>query len=117
MRVDAQKESFEEVTVFGHPMLFTSMRIDPATVPDGLHHYSVRHDDEGEGIPVEICRWVMVNHWGDLITNVPVRFDLIPYISNNGYRALKEDDFIYTGSTATLDEYIQKNPAGEHAKL
>ena len=44
--IDARKESFEEVTVLGVPMLFTAMHVDKSTVPKGLYLYEVRHDDE-----------------------------------------------------------------------
>lgn len=37
MRVNAMTEKFEDVTVLGHPMLFTCARVDRATVPEGLY--------------------------------------------------------------------------------
>lgn len=37
MRVNAMTEKFEDVTVLGHPMLFTCLRVDRATVPEGLY--------------------------------------------------------------------------------
>ena len=36
MRVNAMTEKFEDVTVLGHPMLFTCLRVDRDTVPQGL---------------------------------------------------------------------------------
>ena len=62
MTVDARKERFELVEVLGHPMLFTCLRVDRSTVPKGLYLYEVRNDDDQCGLPVEIGRWVMVNH-------------------------------------------------------
>ena len=66
MSVDARKERFELVEVFDRPMLFTCLRVDRNTVPKGLYLYEVRNDDDQCGIPVEIGRWIMVNHWGTL---------------------------------------------------
>ena len=63
MSVDARKERFELVEVFDRPMLFTCLRVDRNTVPKGLYLYEVRNDDDQCGIPVEIGRWIMVNHW------------------------------------------------------
>ena len=67
--IDARKESFEEVTVLGVPMLFTAMHVDKSTVPKGLYLYEVRHDDEGRGEPVQLGNWILVNHWGTLISS------------------------------------------------
>ena len=39
MRVNAMTEKFEDVTVLGHPMLFTCARVDRDTVPKGLYVY------------------------------------------------------------------------------
>lgn len=56
MRVNAMTEKFEDVTVLGHPMLFTCARVDRDTVPEGLYMYEVRHDDDQQGDPVQICQ-------------------------------------------------------------
>lgn len=66
MRVNAMTEKFEDVTVLGHPMLFTCLRVDRDTVPQGMYMYEVRHDDDQQGEPVQIANWIMVNHWGTL---------------------------------------------------
>ena len=66
-------EKFEDVTVLGHPMLFTCLRVDRDTVPQGMYMYEVRHDDDQQGEPVQIANWIMVNHWGTLISNRPIR--------------------------------------------
>lgn len=63
-------EKFEDVTVLGHPMLFTCLRVDRDTVPQGMYMYEVRHDDDQQGEPVQIANWIMVNHWGTLISNI-----------------------------------------------
>ena len=54
MRVNAMTEKFEDVTVLGHPMLFTCLRVDRDTVPQGMYMYEVRHDDDQQGEPVQI---------------------------------------------------------------
>ena len=50
-RADIRDEIFEEVTVFGYPMLFTCLRCDRNTLPKGMFMYEVRHDDDCQGIP------------------------------------------------------------------
>ena len=73
MRVNVMEETFENVTVFDQPMLFTCLRCDRETLPKGMYMYEVRHDDYGRGDPCEIADWIMVNHWGTVISNRPVK--------------------------------------------
>lgn len=109
-RVNAEKEVFEEVTVFEQPMLFTCLRVDRNTVPKGMYLYEVRHDDYGRGDPCEIGKWILVNHWGTLISNVPVK--LIPNANgNNAYVDIDpEKDWNYEGVSSTLKEYMEEHP-------
>ena len=110
MLCDARKESFEEVTVFGKTMLFTNNRIDPNTVPRGYHLYEVRHDDDMQGIPCEIGKKIIVNHWGTLISNKPIKL-VKSAISNNAYRPINEErEWNYEGIFTTLNEYVEKFP-------
>ena len=62
MRVNAMTEKFEDVTVLGHPMLFTCARVDRDTVPKGLYmcckpfdrRYTVKGSGVGRiGIPID----------------------------------------------------------------
>lgn len=112
MRANATKERFESVTVFGYPMLFTCLRIDRDTVPDGLYMYEVRHDDDQQGEPVQIARWVMVNHWGTLISKRPIR--LQPnFNGTNAYRDIDPaSEWSYEGFSSTLSEYAETEPKG-----
>lgn len=71
-RKNAMDEVYEEVTVFGKPMLFACLRIDRDTVPKGMYMYEVRHDDDQQGDPVQMANWIMVNHWGTLISISPL---------------------------------------------
>lgn len=116
MRVNAMDEKYEDVTVFGHPMLFTCLRVDPETVPEGLYIYEVRHDDDQQGNPVQIANWILVNHWGTLISNKPIR--LTPEVGrNNAYREIDpETDWNYEGSVSTVKEYMKQNPPEVHKK-
>ena len=72
MTHDAMTEHYEEIAVCGKPALFTSIRIERDTVPEGLYAYDVWHDDECRGIPCEIALFIMVNHWGTIILAEPL---------------------------------------------
>ena len=97
LRVDAKETCWEKVEVLGREGLFTCLRVDRNTVPEGWYMYEVRHDDECQGEPVEIALWVMVNHWGTLLVKEP--FDLEKsQITNNAYLCIdQEEDWNYLG--------------------
>ena len=102
MRVNAMTEQFEDVTVLGHPMIFTCLRVDRDTVPEGLYMYEVRHDDDQQGDPVQI------------ISNKPIRLEPSPN-RNNAYRDIDpEEDWNYEGTVTTVKEYMEKHPPVLH---
>lgn len=107
---DAMKETYEEVTVFGKPMLFTCGRIDRNTVPKGMYAYDVRHDDEGMGDPCEIAPHILVNHWGTLISNEPIRLQPGAYTGKPCRVVDPETDWNYEGAPCTLKEYMEQHP-------
>ena len=43
MSYDAQKVTYQEVTIFDRPALFTECRIDRTTVPEGVYRLSLIH--------------------------------------------------------------------------
>jgi hypothetical protein len=108
--LNAMKEQFDTVTVLGKPMLFTCLRIDRSTVPKGMYIYEVRHADEDWGEPCQIANWVLVNHYGTLICNVPLPVQP-NHNSNNAYLAIDaEADWDFEGSLSTLKKYMEQHP-------
>lgn len=107
MRINAKDEIYGDVTVLGRPMIFTNLRVDKSTVPNGLYVYEVRHDDDQMGDPVEIANWVLVNHWGTLISAEPIE---LPHKSaNNAYRNIDpETDWNYESTTTTIEKYMER---------
>lgn len=98
---------FEEVTVFGQPMIFSTFRINRDTIPKGFYAYDVRHDDEGNGIPIEIANYILVNHWGTVISKTPIKFADV----NNPYRPINQNseyDWNYEGKSITFQEYADR---------
>lgn len=115
-RLNALEESFEEVTVFDHPMLFGCFRVARDTVPEGLYFYEVRHDDGMQGDPVEIAEWILVNHWGTLISNKPIHLERSASV-DNAYRMIDpENDWNYLGTETTVLEYLKDHPPVENTK-
>lgn len=54
------------VCVDGAPYLFTNLRVDRNTMPEGMVAYDVR-DGDGDGNFHQVATYVMVNHWGTII--------------------------------------------------
>lgn len=55
---------------------FTPLRIKKS--PEGYLNYSLRESDDGEG-PVSVESFVVVNHYGDIVTNFDLRLNR-PYL-------------------------------------
>ena len=79
-KYNATEERYNQITVLGKPVLFTSFRIDRDTVPKGWHLYEVRHDDDGLGDPVQIAKGILVNHWGTILSQKPIKLPESGYL-------------------------------------
>lgn len=75
-RHDADRLTYDEVTIFGVPALFTDLRVDRSTVPDGVYRYEVRYSDEFGGEPVELARGIIVDFFGTVLTREPIQLPI-----------------------------------------
>lgn len=108
--LDVTDVKFERVTVLNQPMLFTCCRVDRDTVPESLHIYEVRHDDENYGDPVQIGRWIRVNFWGTLISSSPILLEPSTVI-DNAYRDIDPNkDWSYKGFSMGIQDYLKLAP-------
>lgn len=69
-RYDYSKEHFEKVRVCGIQCLFSDVRIDRSTVPEGKYQYEIGGDDDSGGEPARVQTDVWVNFFGTLICDV-----------------------------------------------
>ena len=69
MRVNARKEEYEHIELFGKPALFTSARIQTDSVPDDWYCYDLRGSDDDPGEPITIEPYVVINHVGSVLTH------------------------------------------------
>lgn len=108
MRHDAEKLTYQEVTILGKPALFTECRIDRTTVPEGVYHYEVRHADEDWGEPITLSRSILVNYYGTVLTREPFQLPV------EGWIPLESDSLAFQdGGCRTLAEFQQKYPISE----
>lgn len=54
------------VCVDGRPYLFTNLRVDRSTLPDGMAAYDIM-DADCNGTFYKVAKFVLVNHWGTII--------------------------------------------------
>ena len=62
---------YEEVRFQDKPALFTSLRVSMESVPDGLHRYEIRYDEDTCD-PCQLARRIVVNHYGTILTAEPI---------------------------------------------
>lgn len=98
--VNANEIDYEKLDLLGKIVLFTDLRIDRNTLPDGIYAYDLRHDDYGHGNICEIKSFVTVNHWGTILTDDPIP------MSDGGCRLVNAEDYSYTGGYASLEYFL-----------
>ena len=104
MSLDANEAHYELIIIFGkYEVLFTNSRIKRDSVPAGLYVYDIRHDDECQGIMYEIKPFVLINHWGTIISK-----SSIDMIDGGGCAIDEEEDCEYLNISMTLKEYMEK---------
>ncbi len=69
--INANETGYEHFEILGSDALFTNIRIDRKTLPNGLYAYDLRDCDDYSGDPAELKSNVIVNHWGTVITKEP----------------------------------------------
>ena len=106
-RHDANCLTYDEVTIFGLPALFTDLRVDRSTVPDGVYRYEIRYSDDYGGEPVELARGIMVDFFGTVLTREPIQLPI------SGGLELNDGDLDFLSGCFSLTEFQQKYPISE----
>ena len=99
---ELNSEKFTVIKLYGREVLFTDVRISSSLIPSGMHKYEVRHDDECFGEMVQLAKGIMVNHWGTIISDKPIKLD------EDGYRDIDEERDVkdVNKPAITLKEYM-----------
>ena len=102
--VDARKEHYEAVEILGIPGLFTTLRVDRATIPKGVYAYDMQTSEQDWSQPCLLARHITVEHFGTVLTASPVP------IPPNGYLDLSPGDFEgqFCGERMTLADFEAK---------
>lgn len=99
---DATKEGYLLAEIDGRPVLFTNMRLDRDTVPEGLSCYDVRDSDHLDGSMAEVKPFVMVNHWGTILSREPFPLD--------EHGSYYPEDWGYLDESMSLAEFQAATP-------
>ena len=94
--VDARKEHYEAVEILGIPGLFTTLRVDRATIPKGVYAYDVQTSEQDWSQPCLLARHITVEHFGTVLTASPI--SLPPC----GYLDLSSGDFAEQSNAARM---------------
>lgn len=99
--INVQEEMLEEVQVSGRLALFTELRVDKSTIPEGVYCYALRHGDD-DSFPVALEKSVRVNYFGSVLMTEEIELEKSQYLS------VGFDNFWYTGAEMRLDEFVAK---------
>lgn len=98
---------FEVVDVNKKLYMFTNMRVDRDSIPEGLYAYDVRDDCDGEFW--EIQKFVLVNHWGTIIGKYELPLEDGSYLcdpSPEDDNISSEGNYPFADPVQTLEEYL-----------
>ena len=101
MRYDAKQVIFDEAYLKEEEVLFTDLRVDRTTIPEGFWIFELRHADDNWGEVCEVCERVLVNFFGTVIA----KRDILEG-QKEKYLPLEEGDFFFGDDCLTLDEWI-----------
>lgn len=101
---NARKERFEEVELLGVPALFTTLRVDRATVPPGMYAYDLQTSPEDWAQPGLLGRHITVDHMGTVLTATPIE------LNADGYREMAPGEFSFaaSGGVLTVEAFQEK---------
>lgn len=99
---DAAKEGYLLAEIDSRLVLFTNMRLDRDTVPEGLFCYDVRDSDHLDGSMAEVKPFVLVNHWGTILSKEPFPM--------NEYGSYYPEDWGYLDESMNLAEFQAATP-------
>lgn len=99
---DATRESYMLTEIDNRLVLFTNMRLNRDTVPDGFFCYDVRDSDSLNGSMAQIKPYVMVNHWGTILCRVPFPME--------EYGCYYPESWSYLNKSISLLEFSRATP-------
>ena len=95
--LDANTQKYELAEIDHNVVLFTNMRLDRDTVPEGIFCYDVRDSDNLDGSMAQIKPFVLVNQLGN-----DIKQNTVPLDESGSYYP---EDWGYLGEDMSLSEF------------
>ena len=83
--IDVNSRQLQEVEIKGHYGVFTELRVDKSTIPEGVYCYELRHGDD-DSYPVTLKEDIRVNYFGAVLMTDKME------LGEDGYVELTFDD-------------------------
>lgn len=99
MSVNAHDETYELITLFGEPALFTNSRVERETVPQTMYCYDLRGSDYDPDKPTTAEHMVMVNHAGTVLVSRPL-------LKNNEEVLRLGNNINFVGECVSLADFL-----------
>lgn len=96
---NAKDTTFDLAVLFGHPVIFADIRIDPDTLPSGLHAYELRHSDDDWSLPATLENHVGINFFGTVISQDELPVDDLLQVNDGDFK-------VDPNGSVTLNEYL-----------
>jgi len=112
LKYNATKIYYEKVNLLGKDVLFTCVRVDRETVPEGVHIYEVRHADVGIE-PCQLGRWIFVNFVGTILSAEPFELNDSKRIDNAYLDFDYEKDWEAKEGFCSINDYLERG-IGNH---
>ena len=93
-RENALELHYDLLEIFGEQVLFSGVRIDESTVPEGYNMYELRSTDDG-AYPVELSHFIRVNYFGTILTRANL-------LNGKVYRLITPGDYNFFGREAFI---------------
>ncbi len=100
-KIDVGEEEFDEIELMDRTGIFTELRVDKSTIPDGVYCYELRHGDD-DSFPAELEENVSVNYFGAILMTEKLELD------KEGKLPIEYQDFGYTGDKMNLESFIAR---------
>ena len=97
--------TFNPITIFNKPALFTPSRIDRKELPKGVYLYECQHDDDQNGEITMLGNHITVNFWGSVLTTKKIAL-------HEGFKSVDEymEVEFHNTEAIKLDDYLKKHP-------
>ena len=96
--IDVNSGQLQEVEINGHYGVFTELRVDKSTIPEGMNCYELRHGED-DSYPAAMEQSVRVNYFGAVLMTDKME------LGEDGSVELTFDDFGFTGEDLSMLEY------------